>query len=253
MATVGRAALVLALAVAVYGVLASLYGARTRRRDWVDSGRNAVYALARPDHAGVRPPRGRVPAQRLHVPPSWPTHSSTTTPTFYKASRRVVLPGGLAAAVAVAAVAVDRRRACSRPAGGCATSRPTRTAILLGLAAFFAGLLVFSASPFVALAVAPSEGAGLNPLLRHPSMMIHPPMLYSGYTLFAVPFAFAVGALIARRVDAEWIARRAASRSPPGSSWASGSCSARAGPTPSSAGAATGPGTRSRTPRCCRG
>ena len=46
---------------------------------------------------------------------------------------------------------------------------------------------------------------GLNPLLRHPSMMIHPPMLYSGYTLFAVPFAFAVGALITRRLDAEWI------------------------------------------------
>ena len=50
-----------------------------------------------------------------------------------------------------------------------------------------------------------AEGAGLNPLLRHPSMMIHPPMLYSGYTLFAVPFAFAVGALITRRLDAEWI------------------------------------------------
>jgi cytochrome c-type biogenesis protein CcmF len=36
-------------------------------------------------------------------------------------------------------------------------------------------------------------------------MMIHPPMLYSGYTLFAVPFAFAVGALVVRRIDAEWI------------------------------------------------
>jgi cytochrome c-type biogenesis protein CcmF len=55
------------------------------------------------------------------------------------------------------------------------------------------------------LAAPPQEGVGLNPLLRHPSMMIHPPMLYSGYTLFAVPFAFAVGALIVRRVDAEWI------------------------------------------------
>src|SRR3712207_8623148 len=51
----------------------------------------------------------------------------------------------------------------------------------------------------------PSEGAGLNPLLRHPSMMIHPPMLYSGYTLFAVPFAFAVGALVTRRLNADWI------------------------------------------------
>ena len=36
-------------------------------------------------------------------------------------------------------------------------------------------------------------------------MMIHPPMLYSGYTFFTIPFAFAVGALITRRVDAEWI------------------------------------------------
>ncbi len=36
-------------------------------------------------------------------------------------------------------------------------------------------------------------------------MMIHPVMLYSGYTLFSVPFAFAIGALIVRRVDAEWI------------------------------------------------
>ena len=53
--------------------------------------------------------------------------------------------------------------------------------------------------------MAPPEGTGLNPLLRHPSMMIHPPMLYSGYTLWAVPFAFAIGALIVRRVDADWI------------------------------------------------
>ena len=44
---------------------------------------------------------------------------------------------------------------------------------------------------------------GLNPLLQHPSMMIHPPMLYSGYVAFTIPFAFAIGALITRRLDAE--------------------------------------------------
>ena len=48
---------------------------------------------------------------------------------------------------------------------------------------------------------------GLNPLLRHPAMMIHPPMLYSGYTLFAVPFAFAIGALVTRQLGSEWIRR----------------------------------------------
>jgi cytochrome c-type biogenesis protein CcmF len=49
------------------------------------------------------------------------------------------------------------------------------------------------------------EGAGLDPLLRFPTMMIHPPMLYSGYTLCTIPLAFGVGALLARRVDADWI------------------------------------------------
>jgi len=77
--------------------------------------------------------------------------------------------------------------------------------VLLGFGAFFTALLVFAVSPFHTLAQAPPEGTGLNPLLRHPSMMIHPPMLYSGYTLWAVPFAFAIGALVVRRVDADWI------------------------------------------------
>ncbi|MBV9464928.1 MAG: heme lyase CcmF/NrfE family subunit, partial [Solirubrobacterales bacterium] len=46
MATVGRALLILALGVAVYGIAASLYGVRSGSREWIDSGRRAVYALA---------------------------------------------------------------------------------------------------------------------------------------------------------------------------------------------------------------
>jgi cytochrome c-type biogenesis protein CcmF len=82
---------------------------------------------------------------------------------------------------------------------------PYATAVLLGFGAFFTSLLVFLETPFGRLDPVPGEGVGLNPLLRHPSMMIHPPMLYSGYTLFAVPFAFAVGALVTRRLNADWI------------------------------------------------
>src|SRR5205807_9762713 len=84
--------------------------------------------------------------------------------------------------------------------------QPYATAVLLGFATFFGALLLFYADPFAASSPAPAEGAGLHPLLRHPSMMVHPPMLYSGYTLFTIPFAFAVGALVTRRLDAEWIA-----------------------------------------------
>src|SRR5436309_836726 len=66
--------------------------------------------------------------------------------------------------------------------------------------------MVFLANPFSTSATPPTEGAGLDPLLLHPSMMFHPPMLYSGYTLLTVPFAFAVGALITGRLSSEWIA-----------------------------------------------
>ncbi len=49
------------------------------------------------------------------------------------------------------------------------------------------------------------RGMGLNPLLQHPAMLIHPPTLYLGYVGFAVPFAFAIAALVTRRLDATWI------------------------------------------------
>jgi cytochrome c-type biogenesis protein CcmF len=85
------------------------------------------------------------------------------------------------------------------------------TAVMMGVAAFFTGLMLFApdVDPFAKAAtvngVTPTDGVGLNPLLQHPSMMIHPPMLYSGYVAFTVPFAFAIGALVTRRIDAEWI------------------------------------------------
>jgi cytochrome c-type biogenesis protein CcmF len=69
---------------------------------------------------------------------------------------------------------------------------------------FFALLLVFVASPFATQA-APADGAGLNPSLQNPYMAVHPPMLYLGYVGLTVPFAFAMGALLARRTDERWI------------------------------------------------
>src|SRR5207248_2156508 len=73
------------------------------------------------------------------------------------------------------------------------------------ITAFFLALMVVFASPFDTLASVPADGNGLSPLLRNPAMLIHPPMLYTGYVGFSVPFAFAVGALITRRTGAEWI------------------------------------------------
>ncbi len=66
---------------------------------------------------------------------------------------------------------------------------------------------VFTAmwAPAGAVALTPADGRGLNPLLRHPGMIIHPPMLYLGFVGFVVPYAFAIAALITRRTDDEWI------------------------------------------------
>ncbi len=53
--------------------------------------------------------------------------------------------------------------------------------------------------------IIPNDGRGLNPLLRHPGMVIHPPMLYLGFVSFVIPFAFGIAALITGRKDDRWI------------------------------------------------
>src|ERR671935_1167181 len=79
------------------------------------------------------------------------------------------------------------------------------TVTVLGfIGSFFAFMRVFVSSPFVTQQV-PADGAGLNPSLQNPYMAIHPPMLSLGYVGLTIPFAFAMGALLSRRVDERWI------------------------------------------------
>jgi cytochrome c-type biogenesis protein CcmF len=89
--------------------------------------------------------------------------------------------------------------------------------------AFFIGMNIFFENPFAQLyqnfdgvnahtfqpansiLFTPQDGRGLNPLLRHPGMVIHPPMLYLGFVSFVIPYAFAIAALITGRTDDRWI------------------------------------------------
>ena len=78
--------------------------------------------------------------------------------------------------------------------------------ILAGVQVFFLLILNFAAPPFALLkGVIPQDGNGLNPLLQYPEMVIHPPMLYLGYVGFSVPFAFALAALMMRYPGEKWI------------------------------------------------
>jgi cytochrome c-type biogenesis protein CcmF len=72
---------------------------------------------------------------------------------------------------------------------------------------FFLGILLFSANPFLEHpgGVVPPDGRGLNPTLQTAAMAIHPPNLYMGFVSCTIPFAFAMAALITRRLDERWI------------------------------------------------
>ena len=80
-----------------------------------------------------------------------------------------------------------------------------RVVAVLGLISVgFLLFMLFTSNPFERMIPAPVDGRDLNPLLQDPGLAIHPPMLYLGYVGFAVPFAFAIAAMMAGRLDAAW-------------------------------------------------
>ena len=130
---------------------------------------------------------------------------------------------------------------------------PVVMAVLMGIGDLLPGACRFVTSPFETLRGPPAEGRGLNPLLQNFYMQIHPPLLYLGYVGLSIPFAFAIAALVTRKLDTAWIT---SVRRWTIVSWlflGIGILLGARGPTRRSAGAATGPGTRSRTRPSCRG
>jgi cytochrome c-type biogenesis protein CcmF len=209
MNALGAAALIAALITAVYATVAALIGTRGDGR-WIDSSRRAVYAIFALLAVAVISLEAAFLRSDFSVS-LVAEHSSTTTPTLYKLTAMWGSQAGSlllwafvlsAAASAVLFATRGRHREVV----------PWATAVMGGVATFFLAMMVVGIAipsaatyPFASLDPAPAQGAGLNPLLRHPAMAIHPPMLYSGYVFFTVPFAFAIGALITRRLDASWI------------------------------------------------
>lgn len=101
--------------------------------------------------------------------------------------------------VAGLTVVVARRR--TRVTG----LHPYALAALSTIQSFFAAVLVCESNPFTLLPETPSDGFGLNPLLQNVGMVIHPPLIFTGYAAFAMPFALAVAALINGCPDSSWL------------------------------------------------
>ena len=205
MALLGKAILLIDLAVCLYGIVASIHGGRNRHGEWVDSGRRAVYALAGLSVIAFVLLEVVFLRNEFNFKVVADT-SSSTIPVFYKLTApwssqqgSLLLWVTLSSLWSSLALFLTRRRLRE--------IAPYATAVLLAMDGFFASLACFAANPFETTPAAstPANGSGLDPLLMHPSMMFHPPMLYSGYTLMAIPFAFAVAALITGRLSSEWI------------------------------------------------
>jgi cytochrome c-type biogenesis protein CcmF len=221
-ANFGFIALVITFVAALYGAAAAAYGAVKRKPEFVESGRHAmlltfplltlsalaiIYLLVT-GHYEIR-----------YVA----SVTSNAMPVYLKVTAlwggqegSLVFWSWLMAAFATAASLRrwDRDRELL----------PWIILVTMVTLAFFIGLVIFFENPFARLYLAPTgeqvaamvqpagarplypvDGQGLNPLLRHPGMVIHPPMLYLGFVAFVIPFAFAIGALVTRRTDDRWI------------------------------------------------
>ncbi len=82
---------------------------------------------------------------------------------------------------------------------------PWVSGVLLVVLAFWIAMSLFVSPPFETVAFTPRDGQGLSPRLQSYWMTVQPPTLYLGLAAFAVPFAFAVAALLTGRLDPRWL------------------------------------------------
>jgi cytochrome c-type biogenesis protein CcmF len=200
---IGYVATVLALALALYAAVIAVLGARRQMWELVVSARNAVFAVAGLLTFAV------VILEILLITGHYQTEyvfqtSNRAAPLFF---RITALWGSQDGSLLFwswlmsifGAIVLFQKWDSMRHL------IPYVIAVVQVTLAFFVGLVVFVANPFVQLNVIPADGTGMNPLLRHFGMIIHPPMLYIGFVAFVIPFAFAIAALITRQTGDLWI------------------------------------------------
>lgn len=218
----GLGALAITFVTALYAVFAAIYGARRNLLAWVESARLAMLITFPLMAAAAFSLIFLVLNNSFEMRYVFEV-SSRSMPVYLKITAlwggqagSLLLWGlvmaGFAAAVTLRKWERDR------------DLLPWVIAVCMATLAFFAGLTLFSANPFeriwelasgerLGAVFAPAgarlitlaDGNGLNPLLRHPGMVFHPPALYLGFVSFVIPFAFAIATLAAGRRDDRWI------------------------------------------------
>ena len=203
MVDVGYFALCLALAAAGYATVASLLGAHRHHEGLIRSGENAVLAVCALYSVAALSLWYAIFTKDFQVQ-YVAENTNLAMPTQYVLASlwggqngSILFWGWVRAIYTSAAVAVNRHRYREL--------MPYVVAVLAASCFFFAMLNIFSADPFTRLSFTPADGRGLNPILQHPYMAIHPPLLYAGMVGMAVPFAFGIAALASRLLDNTWL------------------------------------------------
>ncbi|HEX9037214.1 MAG TPA: heme lyase CcmF/NrfE family subunit [Ktedonobacterales bacterium] len=199
----GAITLMLALVFTLFALAASIVGATMRRAALVESGRRAALVVA----AFLLIASGSLIASflthdfgSLYVA----EHSSLAMPWYYSLSafyggqEGSLLYWSTMLSVFTAIAALLHRRAA-------AELMPWVMATLMTILSFFLMVLTFITPPFTRVAIPTLDGAGLNPILQDPGMLVHPPALLAGYMSWSLPFAFAMAALITGKLDAGWL------------------------------------------------
>ncbi len=203
MGDLGSITLFTALALAAYSTVGSVLGRVWNVPNLVESARYAVYILVLVLAVSVASLIGAFLSNDFQLQ-YVAANSSLAMPriytwvAFYAGNEGSLLYIAFAFSV-LSAVAIFLAPARVRD------SLPYTNAVLMLVLTFFLAVMAFMANPFAELSIEPPDGQGINPLLTHPGMFIHPPVMMAGLIAVTLPFAFAMGALLAGKTGDEWV------------------------------------------------
>jgi len=204
MTLLGSLSLWLALLVGLWGAITGFVGGAQQRADLQQSARHATFALFGALLIAVISLEIAIFRHDFSVQ-YVASRTSRNLPTFYLWS---ALYSGQEGSLLFWAAVLSLFGALTQ----LLTSRrhraylPYVAAVTSLVATFFVSVMLFApANPFQRLPFTPLDGQGMNPQLQNPGMVFHPPMLYLGYISITIPFAFAVAALLTKKLDADWL------------------------------------------------
>src|SRR6266849_1685070 len=203
MSLLGHLSLWLAFMVGLWGTVTGFVGGAQQRPDLQQSARNATFALFGALVVAVVSLEVAIFRHDFSLE-YVAAYTSRNLPTFYLWSALYAGQKGsllfwatvLSLFAALAQLLTSRRHRAYLP---------YVAAVTCAVATFFISVMLFAANPFQRLGFTPLDGRGMNPQLQNPGMVFHPPMLYLGYISITIPFAFAIAALLTKKLDTEWL------------------------------------------------